>query len=170
MRRILEIGGEETEIWLARTDEGHVLHVDERALRCALMPECGKGTYLLELGGQSITLRLAVGETATFIHLNGRAYEIRRTDPANRLVEGDAEAGQDRIVAPMPGVVVSVAVSLGDRVDEGQPLLVIESMKIETTLTAPRDGVVAELPFSPGDRFALKDVLAQLAPKEEKEE
>ena len=62
---------------------------------------------------------------------------------------------------------VSVAVKPGDAVEEGQPLLVIESMKLETTLTAPRDGVVAEMPFAEGDSFGLKDILAQLAPEEE---
>ena len=45
--------------------------------------------------------------------------------------------------------------------------MVIESMKLETTLTAPRDGVVAEMPFAEGDSFGLKDILAQLAPEEE---
>jgi 3-methylcrotonyl-CoA carboxylase alpha subunit len=67
----------------------------------------------------------------------------------------------------MPGVVVSVAVKPGDTVTEGQPLLVIESMKLETTLTAPRDGVVAEMPFTAGDSFGLKAVLAQLTPQED---
>lgn len=122
---------------------------------------------MLELDGRSIPLRLAVSETATFIHLYGRAHEIRRTDPADRLVEGGAGAGQDTVVAPMPGVVVSVAVGPGDRVGKGQTLLVIESMKLETTLGAPRDGVVAEVPFAPGEGFGLKDILARLAPEEE---
>nr|WP_312860790.1 acetyl-CoA carboxylase biotin carboxyl carrier protein subunit [Mesorhizobium sediminum] len=60
-----------------------------------------------------------------------------------------------------------MAVKPGDIVAAGQPLLVIESMKLETTLAAPRDGVVAEIPFAAGDSFGLKDVLAQLAPEED---
>ena len=56
----------------------------------------------------------------------------------------------------MPGVVVSVNAKPGDHVKEGQPLLVIESMKLETSLTAPRDGVVAEMPFAAGDSFGLQ--------------
>ncbi|MBC7155867.1 MAG: acetyl-CoA carboxylase biotin carboxyl carrier protein subunit, partial [Rhodobacteraceae bacterium] len=88
-------------------------------------------------------------------------------DPDDRLAGRAGAVGDDRLLAPMPGVVVSVAVKPGDAVTEGQPLLVIESMKLETTLTAPRDGVVAEIPFAAGDSFGLKAVLAQLAPQEE---
>lgn len=46
-------------------------------------------------------------------------------------------------------------------------MLVIESMKLETTVTAPRDGIVAELPFATGDSFGGKDVLLRLEPQEE---
>ena len=67
----------------------------------------------------------------------------------------------------MPGVVVSVAVKPGDTVEEGQPLLVIESMKLETTITAPRDGIIAEVPFATGASFGGKEVLLRLEPQEE---
>ncbi|WP_298268734.1 biotin/lipoyl-containing protein [uncultured Bradyrhizobium sp.] len=167
MRRILEIGGEEIPIWLAHTGKGYVIHVRDRAVPCALTPSQGRGAYVLELEGRSIPLRMAVSETATFIHLYGRAYEVGRIDPADWLVEEGAGAGKDSIVAPMPGVVVSVAVGAGDRVEKGQMLLVIESMKLETSLSAPRGGVVAELPFAPGQGFGLKSVLVRLAPEEE---
>jgi 3-methylcrotonyl-CoA carboxylase alpha subunit len=67
----------------------------------------------------------------------------------------------------MPGVVVSVAVKPGETVEKGQALLVIESMKLETSLCAPRDGVVAEVPFAAGDSFGLKANLVLLAPEED---
>jgi len=169
MRRILEINGEETPIWLALTGQTHVLHLGARELPCTLDPATGKGAYTLELDGKRIALRIAVGEDATFIHLNGRAYEVGRTDPSQTLGESGGDAAQDQMIAPMPGVVVSVAVAPGDSVAEGQALLVIESMKLETTITAPRDGIVAEVPFSTGDSFGGKAVLLGLAPLEETE-
>ena len=125
------------------------------------------GGYKLRAKGVVSELRLAVGPEATFVHMDGRTYEVGRVAPAERLAGSDGGASDDRLVAPMPGVVVSVAVKPGDAVEEGQPLLVIESMKLEATLTAPRDGVVAEMPFAEGDSFGLKDILAQLAPEEE---
>ncbi len=167
MRRILEIDGAETPVWLASTGHGHVLHVGDRELPCTLAPSVGKGAYTLELGGKRVALRIAVGESATFVHLNGRAYEVGRTDPSESLGEAGSGAAHDHLVAPMPGVVISVAVAPGDKVSEGQAMMVIESMKLETTMAAPRDGIVAEVPFATGDAFGVKDVLLWMELEEE---
>lgn len=166
MRRVLDINGLESEIWLSNDGSGYTLHEGVRALRCALRPVGGKSTFTLDLEGRRIAVRLAMGNGVTFIHLNGRAHEVGRIDPADRLTGEGAAAGEDRVVAPMPGIVISIAAKPGDKVREGQPLLVIESMKLETTLTAPRDGTLAEIAFGPGDSFGLKAVLAQLLPQE----
>ena len=167
MRRILEIDGEQIPVWLAATARGHVLHLAERAIACTLEPGAGTGAWTLVLDGTRIPMRIAVGEGATFIHVDGRAHEIGRTDPAETLGDAARGASQDQMIAPMPGVVVSVSVAPGDAVTEGQPLLVIESMKLETTITAPRDGIVAEVPFATGEGFVGKAVLLRLKPQEE---
>ncbi|NYZ17950.1 biotin/lipoyl-binding protein [Azospirillum sp. RWY-5-1] len=54
------------------------------------------------------------------------------------------------IASPLAGVVVSVAVTVGDRVEAGQPLLVLEAMKMQTTLSAPRSGTVAVITVAAG--------------------
>lgn len=167
MRRILEINEVDIPVWLAATARTHVLHMDEREIPCALEETAGRGAYTLVLGGTRIPMRIAVGEEATFIHVNGRAYEIGRIDPAESLGNVGSGASQDQMIAPMPGVVVSVSVAPGDAVAKDQPLLVIESMKLETTITAPRDGIVAEVPFATGASFGGKEVLLRLEPLEE---
>ena len=167
MQRIFQIDGEETDCWLGHDGSRFVLNTPTGAVACQLDPTGLPGGYKLRAKGVVRELRLAVGPEATFVHTDGRTYEVGRVDPAERLAGSDGGASDDRLVAPMPGVVVSVAVKPGDAVKEGQPLLVIESMKLETTLVAPRSGVVAEMPFAVGDSFGLKDILAQLAPEEE---
>ena len=167
MQRIFQIDGVETDCWLGHDGSRFVLNPPTGAVACQLDPTGLPGGYKLRAKGVVRELRLVVGPEATFVHMDGRTYEVGRVDPAERLAGSDGGASDDRLVAPMPGVVVSVAVKPGDAVEEGQPLLVIESMKLETTLTAPRDGVVAEMPFAEGDSFGLKDILAQLAPEEE---
>ena len=64
----------------------------------------------------------------------------------------EAAGGAQRIVAPMPGQVIRVAVAPGDAVRAGQILVVVEAMKMEHSVTAPRDGIVAALACAEGDR------------------
>ena len=167
MQRIFQINGEETECWLSHGGNEMILNTPDGAIPCQLDPTGIPGGYTLRVRGRAQNVRLAVGPDATFLHLNGKTHAIGRVDPAERLAGNDGGAVDDRVIAPMPGVVVSVNAKPGDQVEEGQTLLVIESMKLETSLTAPRDGVVAEIPFAAGDSFGLKAILAQLAPEEE---
>jgi 3-methylcrotonyl-CoA carboxylase alpha subunit len=67
---------------------------------------------------------------------------------------GEAASETGRLTAPMPGKVVSFNVKAGDRVSKGQALAVMEAMKMEHTIAAPADGVVAELMYAPGDQVA----------------
>ena len=78
------------------------------------------------------------------------ATRIRLLDPLAHAGEAAAEGG--RLTAPMPGKVVSFAVKAGDKVKAGQPLAVMEAMKMEHTIAAPHDGTVAELLYAPGDQ------------------
>ncbi|MBX3581337.1 MAG: acetyl/propionyl/methylcrotonyl-CoA carboxylase subunit alpha [Rhizobiaceae bacterium] len=81
------------------------------------------------------------GHLAVFA--NGAAFEFALADPhATASLQGGQEAGMR---APMPGLVKIVRVAKGDRVEKGQPLLVLEAMKMEHAITAPLDGVVADI-------------------------
>ena len=63
----------------------------------------------------------------------------------------------------MPGKVVSFAVKVGDKVTKGQALAVMDAMKMEHTISAPKDGVVVELLFAPGEQVAEGAELLKLA-------
>ena len=67
---------------------------------------------------------------------------------------GVAPAEGGRLTAPMPGKVVSFAVKVGDTVQKGQPLAVMEAMKMEHTIAAPADGRVVEILFAPGEQVS----------------
>ncbi|WP_410645603.1 acetyl/propionyl/methylcrotonyl-CoA carboxylase subunit alpha [Amycolatopsis sp. lyj-346] len=78
-------------------------------------------------------------------------------------------AGAGPVKSPMPGTVLVVKVAAGDVVQAGMPLLVVEAMKMEHTVTAPIDGVVGELPVRAGQQVALDETLAVVTPQEEQQ-
>ena len=123
--------------------------------------------------GKTLEIRLqAVGETTedgdvkVFFELNGQPRVIR---VPNRLVKSQtaakpkAEQGNlNHIGAPMPGVIASTAVSVGQQVHAGDLLLTIEAMKMETGLHAERDAVVKAVYVAPGAQIDAKDLLIEL--------
>jgi 3-methylcrotonyl-CoA carboxylase alpha subunit len=89
------------------------------------------------------------------------ATSITAVDPMAQAGGGLSEGG--RLTAPMPGKVVSFAVKPGDIVVKGQPLAIMEAMKMEHTIAAPKDGIVGELLYAPGDQVAEGAELLRLA-------
>ncbi|GAA3681260.1 acetyl-CoA carboxylase biotin carboxylase subunit [Nonomuraea antimicrobica] len=85
-------------------------------------------------------------------------------DPGDR--PGAAAAGDGVVRSPMPGTVLLVKAQVGDRVSEGQPLVIVEAMKMEHTVTAPRDGVLSELPAQAGRPVDMDAVLAVVTAEE----
>jgi pyruvate carboxylase len=105
------------------------------------------------------------GEVRLFFELNGQPRTIRvpnRLVKSSTAVRPKAEAGNPAHVgAPMPGVVASVGTSVGQEVKEGDLLLTIEAMKMETGIHAERDAVVKAVHVGPGAQIDAKDLLVE---------
>jgi propionyl-CoA carboxylase alpha chain len=84
----------------------------------------------------------------------------RFVDPADQVANGS-------LLAPMPGSVVRVHVEAGRTVAAGDPVLVLEAMKMQHTITAPHDGTVTDLPVEVGEQVAAGAVLAVVSTREE---
>lgn len=97
-----------------------------------------------------------------WIHHQGRAYEFVWQDAVTHFAEESGAAASDVARAPMPGAVVSIAIAEGDIVTTGETLLIIESMKLETAIRAPRDGVVETLHVTTGQNFDRDALLVTL--------
>ncbi len=120
----------------------------------------------LEIRCQAIGETDENGEVRVFFELNGQPRVIR---VPNRLVKAStaqrpkAEVGNpNHIGAPMPGVVATVAISAGQEVKEGDLLLTIEAMKMETGIHAERDATVKAVHVQPGGQIDAKDLLVEL--------
>jgi 3-methylcrotonyl-CoA carboxylase alpha subunit len=110
-----------------------------------------------EIAGDDATLVIdgrRLSYTAVFdgltltIFADGEEARFQLADP-NRAAAGEGGAG--KLVAPMPGQVTKLFVKEGDKVEKGAPLIVIEAMKMEHTINAPREGTIVKLPFAVGD-------------------
>ena len=125
----------------------------------------------IERGKTLIIKFLAVGEAhegnrTVFFELNGQPREISVPD---HTLESEATPHPSadpnnpaHVGSTMPGMVVSVSVRSGDSVVVGQPLLVIEAMKMQTTVTAEREGIVAEVHVDPHTTVETGDLLVSL--------
>jgi pyruvate carboxylase len=103
------------------------------------------------------------GRRTVFFELNGQPRDVTVEDfsleeAVHRRTKADAN-DPTQVGAPMPGMVVNVAVKPGDEVAQGQKLLTMEAMKMETTLYAERDGRIAELYVAPGTQVDTGDLV-----------
>jgi len=121
---------------------------------------------ILEIRLQAVGETNEEGEVKVFFELNGQPRIIR---VPNRLVKSGTASrpkadpsSPDHIGAPMPGVVAAVAVSVGNEVREGDLLLTIEAMKMETGIHAERDATVRAVHVHPGSQIDAKDLLVEL--------
>jgi biotin carboxyl carrier protein len=71
-------------------------------------------------------------------------------------------ADEDSLESPMPGKVLKLLAKYGDEVVNGQPLLIIEAMKMEFTVRAPHDGQIKAVHYQEGDQVAVGDVLVEM--------
>jgi 3-methylcrotonyl-CoA carboxylase alpha subunit len=118
----------------------------------------------VQLGPTRQTLTVyAQGERYTVFALEAQATltEFDRIANAAHAGEGASEGG--RLTAPMPGKLIAFLAQPGQEVKQGQPLAVMEAMKMEHTITAPRDGLVAELLYAVGDQVSEGEELLKLS-------
>lgn len=162
----LDIGGEARTATLESTSDGEAMVLQGERLDVTLetlpVPGGVLVTGVVE-GGDVLGVVRETADGPVLFH-RGRAFVLRRPDHAH-AIEGLA-AGDD-IRAPMPGKVLEVKAKPGQEVKKGDPMIVLEAMKMEHTLAAPRDGKVAVVSAVAGAQTSEGAVLARLEPAPE---
>ncbi len=133
----------------------------EGGVRIAVRTLARDGDHrLLELDGVGRAFHVDAGPDELVVVSEGQPHLY------NRLEVTDAEAvaagGDGLLRAPMPGTVLAIAAGAGAAVLEGEPLLVLEAMKMELTITAPFDGRVGRLAVAAGEQVDLDQLLIEL--------
>jgi 3-methylcrotonyl-CoA carboxylase alpha subunit len=139
------------DVRLAYHPHGWVLALDGVAHPLALVSKQG-GEYAIRLDGAA--LRGTVRRDGELLHVfsGGLHHTLHYNDPM--LHAGETEAAGGRLTAPMPGKVVAVIAKDGQTVKKGEPLVIMEAMKMEHTIAAPSDGLVEEILYQVGDQVA----------------
>jgi len=147
----LEAAGEARTVEVRREGTAYAIRDGERLLKVEARP-AGEGRWSLLLGERSWTAEVRRDSTTWEVRIGGRTFSFGIGDPARLLLaKGRGQArGIGRLVAPMPGRVVKLLVEVGRQVTHGEGIVVIEAMKMQNELVAPRDGVVRELPVGEG--------------------
>jgi biotin carboxyl carrier protein len=161
-----EVAGRRLRVSVNRENGRYRVRVGERVLELDLDPRRPHFPSLL-LGSTSREPGIARTAAGRYdVSLRGGAFTVRLTDA---LPGGAAEArtpraaGPERVTAPMPGRIVKLLVELGQVVEAGQGLMVMEAMKMENELRAPRGGTLEQIGVREGEVVETGALLALLA-------
>ena len=158
---VLDAGGTHHPVAVARAHDGATtMQLGDTRHALQAVPLGGERFELTLDGRRQVLSVYAVGERVTVFGAEGSA-SVGEYDPVAHAGDHAGEAG--RLTAPMPGKVVALLAKAGDAVKKGQALAVMEAMKMEHTIHAPRDGVVSELLYGVGDQVAEGGELLRLA-------
>jgi biotin carboxyl carrier protein len=118
----------------------------------------GPGIYSVLIDGRSYQATVLSPGT---IQVGNRIFEVEIFDPRELRARSNSAASQGRqnIVAPMPGKVVRLLVSVGDAVEAGQGLIVVEAMKMQNEMKSPKTGIVAAVKTQDGATVAAGEIL-----------
>ena len=148
--------------------EGNLLKVNDQVYSMDIV-QLGKGNFhvLCETRGYRIQVMKTEKKTKSIeLKINGEYYRVQLKDKFDLLLEKmgieESEAGGlNALMAPMPGLVVEIKVKVGDQVKKGDPLLILEAMKMENILKSNGDGQVKGIQVNRGDNVEKNQVLIE---------
>ncbi len=157
--------------WRLNQDNHHIFQFVDGGTRVEITAHYRAAGYLLEIGearllvsgereddariaasidGRRVYATVVREADALTVFLAGRSHRLERERP--RRIEEEDPGG--RLVSPLPGAVIQVLVEVGQVVGKGQPLMIVEAMKMEHTISAPHAGKVSQIYFGPGEQVA----------------
>ncbi|MGI8734741.1 MAG: biotin/lipoyl-containing protein [Pyrinomonadaceae bacterium] len=162
------IHGRQHDVRLLHNDDGLSARIDER-LHEVKVSNPANEEYLISRGTSVYHCRVETSakQPETFaVTVRGITYGIQLIDPKRSRggqSAGEHGHGSAQIIAPMPGKVVRLMVEVGSQVVAGAGIVVVEAMKMQNEMKAPRAGVVVSLNAAPGATVNAGDVLAEIA-------
>jgi acetyl-CoA/propionyl-CoA carboxylase, biotin carboxylase, biotin carboxyl carrier protein len=120
-------------------------------------------TVPVEVDGRRFDVKVWLPEAPAVPAGGAAAAGAKPRKPRSAAGAGSGAAGSGEVASPMQGTIVKTLVSVGDSVDVGQPVVVLEAMKMENHINADKAGTVAEVRVSPGDTVGTGDILVVIS-------
>ncbi|WFU80433.1 hypothetical protein QA645_39095 [Bradyrhizobium sp. CIAT3101] len=159
MKHCFGLNDENYELWLSPGQHDYRLHLGDEVIAPVALSDHLDGSAHLVIASEAVPVRFAIEGDTLHLHIRGRTHILRYRDPLRELGSSDEQASHLVARAPMPGVVIAIAVCHGDVVCAGATLMVVESMKLEVVVRAPRGGVIERIHFGVGESFERGVVL-----------
>jgi biotin carboxyl carrier protein len=164
MRYATTIG--ETEFVIEILERGRI-SVNGKVMEVDFENISGQPVYSMVIDGKSYEAYVYEGEDEWQVQLLGQQYPVRVVDEREKRLRAAAggtlaDAGEFHLKAPMPGLVVSVAVEPGQQVEKGAVLVILESMKMQNELKAPRAGTVTRVKVKAGETVEQRQTLVSI--------
>ncbi len=161
MKYVAQVGDHAYEIEI---DHDGTVYLEGRPWQVSLLQVGPLGLYSLLIDNRSHELVVEETRQGYRVTLGGRTFDVRVADERELRLAGSrtgpsTPAGELPLKAPIPGMVVRVLVRNGDAVTPGQPLVILEAMKMENELRAPRAGTISDIKIKAGERVEQGAVL-----------
>jgi 3-methylcrotonyl-CoA carboxylase alpha subunit len=154
----LSCGGDQREVDVRDSRHGLQVVVDGATI-VPVVEEIGPGTFLWRADGRSETFHCVRDGDTIHLSWRGSVYRLVQEKEGGRSGRRNVSGGLE---APMPGKVIAVKAAPGEVVKKGDELLVVEAMKMENAIRAPRDGTVRSVAARVGDMVGPGMVLVEL--------
>jgi pyruvate carboxylase subunit B len=147
--------------------DGDKILVDGEPVEVDLRQSGASELYSILFGGHSYELLIEAERFNYGVSLRGERFDIQVEDERTRRLNAGRKMpampeGELAVIAPIPGLVVKVLVAVGDAIEDEQPLVILEAMKMENEIRALRSGVVKKIDVVPGQRVEQNSVLIVL--------
>lgn len=168
MRYFATIDGEEYVIDVGKES----ITVNDREYAVDFEDLIERGMVSLLLNNHSIEAIVEAEDEVSEVLIKGELYSVRVQDERTRRLaqargETAVDSGEAQIKSPMPGIIIATPVAEGETVKKGDQIIILESMKMENELRAPRDGVVQRVAVTPGMSVEKDQLLAVIGDVEE---
>lgn len=145
-------------IELNPSDDGYIAIVAGKTIAVHII-RAANGRMDLLIDGQRVTAHVSSDMAKRWVTVDGQTLMLTKTSGAKQGVRHDHAGG---LIAPMPGQIRSVSVSVGDAVKKGQTLLTMEAMKMEIRIQALKDGVVKSVSVTQGQTVEREQILVEV--------